>query len=136
VVVGRPWLAGAPLRRPRAVGRNGVAGRVVTVAFGDVWPAGPVAVHLLLAVTQVGALWWIDRASRARVGGDRRRVPARSGDPAPGRRGPHQLQIAAKLTIGRETVKTHVGSILANLGARDRTHAVTMAHRRRLLDDQ
>jgi DNA-binding CsgD family transcriptional regulator len=43
-------------------------------------------------------------------------------------------EIAAALTIGRETVKTHVGNILGKLGARDRTHAVTIAHRRRLID--
>jgi DNA-binding CsgD family transcriptional regulator len=45
-------------------------------------------------------------------------------------------EIAAKLTIGRETVKTHVSSILVKLGARDRTHAVTMAYRSRMLDDR
>ena len=44
-------------------------------------------------------------------------------------------EIAAELRIGRETVKTHVGNILAKLGARDRTHAVTVAHRTRLIGD-
>lgn len=43
-------------------------------------------------------------------------------------------EIAAELLIGRETVKTHIGNILAKLGARDRTHAVTVAHRNRLFD--
>jgi DNA-binding CsgD family transcriptional regulator len=42
--------------------------------------------------------------------------------------------IATELTIGRETVKTHVSNIIAKLGARDRTHAVSIAHRRGLLD--
>jgi DNA-binding CsgD family transcriptional regulator len=45
-------------------------------------------------------------------------------------------EIAAELTIGRETVKTHIGNILAKLGARDRTHAVTVAYRNRLIDDR
>jgi len=44
-------------------------------------------------------------------------------------------EIAAELRIGRETVKTHVGNILAKLGARDRTHAVTVAYRTRLIGD-
>jgi DNA-binding CsgD family transcriptional regulator len=44
-------------------------------------------------------------------------------------------EIAAELKIGRETVKTHVGNILAKLGARDRTHAVTVAYRARLIGD-
>lgn len=44
-------------------------------------------------------------------------------------------EIAAELSIGRETVKTHVGNILAKLGARDRTHAVTVAYRTRLIGD-
>jgi DNA-binding NarL/FixJ family response regulator len=38
--------------------------------------------------------------------------------------------IARTLTIGEETVKTHVRNIIAKLGARDRTHAVTVALRR------
>ncbi|WP_214104491.1 helix-turn-helix transcriptional regulator [Acrocarpospora catenulata] len=42
-------------------------------------------------------------------------------------------EIADHLVIGRETVKTHVRNILAKLGARDRTHAVTIAHRGNLL---
>jgi DNA-binding CsgD family transcriptional regulator len=45
-------------------------------------------------------------------------------------------EIAAELTIGRETVKTHIGNILVKLGARDRTHAVTVAYRNRLIDDR
>jgi DNA-binding CsgD family transcriptional regulator len=45
-------------------------------------------------------------------------------------------EIATKLTIGRETVKTHIGNILAKLGARDRTHAVRVAYRNQLIDDR
>jgi DNA-binding NarL/FixJ family response regulator len=38
------------------------------------------------------------------------------------------LEIGAKLFLGTETVKTHVGSVLAKLGVRDRTQAVVRAY--------
>ncbi|WP_049567434.1 response regulator [Nonomuraea sp. SBT364] len=37
-------------------------------------------------------------------------------------------EIAAELTVSPETVKTHVGNVLAKLGARDRTQAVIAAY--------
>jgi DNA-binding NarL/FixJ family response regulator len=37
-------------------------------------------------------------------------------------------EIATRLTISDETVKTHVGRILAKLGLRDRTPAVVHAY--------
>jgi DNA-binding NarL/FixJ family response regulator len=37
-------------------------------------------------------------------------------------------EMAAALYLGVETVKTHVGSVLAKLGARDRTQAVIVAY--------
>ena len=41
--------------------------------------------------------------------------------------------IATALTISEETAKTHVRNILAKLGARDRTHAVTLSLRRGII---
>jgi DNA-binding CsgD family transcriptional regulator len=45
-------------------------------------------------------------------------------------------EIAERLVVSRETVKTHVSNVLTKLDARDRTHAVTIAHRSRLLAKQ
>jgi DNA-binding NarL/FixJ family response regulator len=38
------------------------------------------------------------------------------------------VEIAGKLYLGVQTVKTHVGNVLAKLGARDRTQAVVRAY--------
>ncbi|MFG3438774.1 response regulator [Nonomuraea sp. NPDC047897] len=43
-------------------------------------------------------------------------------------RGLNNGEIAAELTLGQETVKTHVGNVLAKLGVRDRTQAVIAAY--------
>ncbi len=37
-------------------------------------------------------------------------------------------EIAAKLFLSESTVKTHVGRVMAKVGARDRVHAVILAH--------
>ncbi|GAA0743050.1 response regulator transcription factor [Dactylosporangium roseum] len=42
--------------------------------------------------------------------------------------GRSNAEIAAELHLGLETVKTHVGNVLAKLGARDRTAAVIAAY--------
>lgn len=42
--------------------------------------------------------------------------------------------VANHLTIAEETVKGHMKSILSKLGANDRTHAVTLALRRGIID--
>ncbi len=38
------------------------------------------------------------------------------------------VEIAGELYLGIQTVKTHVGNVLAKLGARDRTQAVIRAY--------
>jgi DNA-binding NarL/FixJ family response regulator len=43
-------------------------------------------------------------------------------------------EIAGRLSIAEETVKSHVTNILAKLGANDRTHAVTIALKRGIIE--
>jgi DNA-binding NarL/FixJ family response regulator len=50
------------------------------------------------------------------------------------RQGMHNSQIRATLNISEDTVKSRIKNILAKLGVRDRTQAVTVAMRRGFLD--
>jgi DNA-binding NarL/FixJ family response regulator len=43
-------------------------------------------------------------------------------------------EIASQLSIAEETVKSHITNILAKLGANDRTHAVTLALKRGIIE--
>jgi DNA-binding NarL/FixJ family response regulator len=43
-------------------------------------------------------------------------------------------EIAGQLSIAEETVKSHISNILAKLGANDRTHAVTLALKRGIIE--
>jgi len=43
-------------------------------------------------------------------------------------------EIAAQLSIRKDTVKSHVGNILEKLGANDRTHAVTIGLKRGIIE--
>lgn len=49
-------------------------------------------------------------------------------------RGLSNAEIARELIVGVETVKTHVGNVLAKLGARDRTQAVIAAYESGFID--
>jgi DNA-binding NarL/FixJ family response regulator len=49
-------------------------------------------------------------------------------------RGLTNSEIARELVVGVETIKTHVGNILAKLGARDRTQAVIAAYESGFID--
>lgn len=49
-------------------------------------------------------------------------------------RGCNNTEIARELFLSESTVKTHVGRVLAKLGARDRVEAVILAHRHGIVD--
>jgi DNA-binding CsgD family transcriptional regulator len=49
-------------------------------------------------------------------------------------RGLSNAEIARELVLGVETIKTHVGNLLAKIGARDRTQAVVAAYESGFID--
>ncbi len=77
-------------------------------------------------------------ATRGRCGGDRLRDTGLTEREAEVlrliARGLSNAEIAAELVLGVETVRTHVGDVLAKLGARDRTQAVVAAYESGFID--
>ncbi|MFC7550267.1 response regulator [Plantactinospora sp. GCM10030261] len=113
----RAGAAGFLLKRARPAE---VVQAIRTVAAGDSL-LFPEAVRRLVAVHSGGGRGG-DRLRRARLTEREAEVLRLMTT------GLSNQEIAAELVLGVETVKTHVGNVLAKLGARDRTQAVIAAY--------
>ncbi|MFV0373128.1 response regulator transcription factor [Microbacterium sp.] len=101
--------------------RSELVGAVRAIARGDAALAPRVTKQLIARMSPVIPS---DENDRAETLTDRERdVFLAMG------RGLTNAEIAAALFLGESTVKTHVGRVLSKLGARDRVHAVILAHR-------
>jgi DNA-binding NarL/FixJ family response regulator len=101
--------------------REELVAAVRAVAAGDATLAPRITRRMIELVTAdgVGAAASVDLSSL--TGRERDVLDAMA-------QGLTNVEIAAALFLGESTVKTHVGRILAKLPARDRVHAVLIAH--------
>ncbi|MEO8955352.1 MAG: response regulator transcription factor [Ktedonobacteraceae bacterium] len=95
---------------------------VRTVARGQVVLQTPSAAQLLAALS-------LPTAAPAHTQGDSSGLTERERDVLQlVVRGRNNTEIAAELFVSEATVKTHINHIFSKLGARDRAHAVILAH--------
>ncbi|MGI9060210.1 MAG: response regulator [Ktedonobacteraceae bacterium] len=95
---------------------------VRTVARGQVVLQTPSAAQLLAALS-------LPTATPAHTQGDSSGLTERERDVLQlVVRGRNNTEIAAELFVSEATVKTHINHIFSKLGARDRAHAVILAH--------
>jgi len=108
-------------------GREELVAAVRAVAAGEATLAPRIVRRMIELVTASGG---VDRAASPETAARAHDVlTARERDVLDSMaRGLTNSEIADELYLGESTVKTHVGRILAKLPARDRVHAVLIAH--------
>ena len=102
-------------------GRDELVAAVRAVAAGEATLAPRVTRRMIELVTAAGAPAPAPVRTESLTARERDVLDAMA-------RGLTNTEIAAALFLGESTVKTHVGRILAKLPARDRVHAVLIAH--------